>query len=137
MALLEIRNVTRRFGDFTAVDGVSLGVESGEFFALLGPSGCGKTTLLRLIAGFEAPDEGRILIDGVEMNAVPPYARPVNMMFQSYALFPHLDVAGNVAFGLKQERMERRRREARVAYILALVQMSDYARRQPHELSGG
>ena len=92
---------------------------------------------MRLIAGFETPDAGRILIDGVEMNAVPPYARPVNMMFQSYALFPHLDVAGNIAFGLKQEGMERRRREARVADMLALVQMSDYARRRPHELSGG
>src|SRR4029079_12029175 len=137
MALLEIRNVTRRFGDFTAVDGVSLGVEAGEFFALLGPSGCGKTTLLRLIAGVETPDAGRILIDGVEMNAVPPYARPVNMMFQSYALFPHLDVAGNIAFGLRQEGMERGRGEARVAEMLALVQMSEFAHRRPHELSGG
>jgi putrescine transport system ATP-binding protein len=137
MALLEISAASKRFGATTAVAEVSLNVESGEFFALLGPSGCGKTTLLRLIAGFETPDSGRILIDGVPMNAVPPYARPVNMMFQSYALFPHLDVAGNVAFGLKQERMERRRRDARVADMLALVQMSDYARRRPHELSGG
>ena len=110
---------------------------SAEFFALLGPSGCGKTTLLRMIAGFEAPDSGRIVIDGTDMTAVPPYRRPVNMMFQSYALFPHLDVARNIAFGLKQEGMERRRREARVAEMLALVQMSDYARRRPHELSGG
>jgi putrescine transport system ATP-binding protein len=137
MALLEIIAASKRFGAAAAVDEVSLSVESGEFFALLGPSGCGKTTLLRLIAGFETPDSGRILIDGAPMNAVPPYARPVNMMFQSYALFPHLDVAGNVAFGLKQERMERRRRDARVADMLALVQMSDYARRRPHELSGG
>jgi putrescine transport system ATP-binding protein len=137
MALLEIIAASKRFAATAAVDEVSLSVESGEFFALLGPSGCGKTTLLRLIAGFETPDSGRILIDGVEINAVPPYARPVNMMFQSYALFPHLDVAGNVAFGLKQERMERRRRAARVADMLALVQMSDYARRRPHELSGG
>jgi putrescine transport system ATP-binding protein len=137
MALLEISGVSKRFAATAAVAEVSLSVASGEFFALLGPSGCGKTTLLRLIAGFETPDEGRILIDGVEMNAVPPYARPVNMMFQSYALFPHLDVAGNVAFGLKQEGMQRRRREARVADMLALVQMSDYARRRPHELSGG
>ena len=110
---------------------------SGEFFALLGPSGCGKTTLLRMIAGFETPDSGRIVIDGTDMTAVPPYRRPVNMMFQSYALFPHLDVARNIAFGLKQEGMERRRRERRVAEMLALVQMSDYARRRPHELSGG
>jgi putrescine transport system ATP-binding protein len=137
MALLEIIAASKRFGAVAAVDEVSLSVESGEFFALLGPSGCGKTTLLRLIAGFETPDSGRILIDGAPMNAVPPYARPVNMMFQSYALFPHLDVAGNVAFGLKQEGMERRRRDARVADMLALVQMSDYARRRPHELSGG
>ena len=137
MALLELIAATKRFGPTTAVDEVSLSVERGEFFALLGPSGCGKTTLLRLIAGFETPDSGHVVIDGVEMNAVPPYARPVNMMFQSYALFPHLDVAGNVAFGLKQEGMERRRREARVAEMLALVQMADYARRRPHELSGG
>jgi putrescine transport system ATP-binding protein len=137
MALLEIIEASKRFAATAAVDEVSLSVEAGEFFALLGPSGCGKTTLLRLIAGFETPDKGRILIDGALMNAVPPYARPVNMMFQSYALFPHLDVAGNVAFGLKQEGMERRRREARVGEMLALVQMSDYARRRPHELSGG
>jgi len=137
MALLEIIAATKRFAATAAVDQVSLSVAHGEFFALLGPSGCGKTTLLRLIAGFETPDSGQILIDGVEMGAVPPYVRPVNMMFQSYALFPHLDVAGNIAFGLRQERMERRRRDARVAEMLALVQMSDYARRRPHELSGG
>jgi putrescine transport system ATP-binding protein len=137
MALLEIIAASKRFAATPAVDQVSLSVEEGEFFALLGPSGCGKTTLLRLIAGFETPDSGRILIDGAPMNAVPPYARPVNMMFQSYALFPHLDVAGNIAFGLRQERMERRRRDARVSDMLALVQMSDYARRRPHELSGG
>src|SRR5947199_9180394 len=137
MALLEIIAIRKRFATTAAVDELSLSVERGEFFALLGPSGCGKTTLLRLIAGFETPDAGRIAIDGVEMNAVPPYARPVNMMFQSYALFPHLDVAGNIAFGLKQEGMERRRRDARIKEMLALVQMSDYARRRPHELSGG
>jgi putrescine transport system ATP-binding protein len=137
MALLEIHGASKRFASTAAVEAVSLTVEQGEFFALLGPSGCGKTTLLRLIAGFETPDSGRILIDGAEMNAVPPYARPVNMMFQSYALFPHLDVAGNIAFGLRQEGMERRRRDARVGEMLALVQMSDYARRRPHELSGG
>ena len=137
MAILEIIEATKRFGPVTAVDNVSLGVEPGELFALLGPSGCGKTTLLRLIAGFETPDRGRIVIDGSDVTDVPPYRRPVNMMFQSYALFPHLDVAGNIAFGLKQEGMERRRRDARVAEMLALVQMSDYARRRPHELSGG
>jgi putrescine transport system ATP-binding protein len=137
MPLLEIIEASKNFGPVAAVDRVSLAVEHGELFALLGPSGCGKTTLLRLIAGFEAPDSGRIVIDGSDVTAAPPYRRPVNMMFQSYSLFPHLDVAGNVAFGLRQEGMERRRREARVAEMLALVQMSDYARRRPHELSGG
>jgi ABC-type Fe3+/spermidine/putrescine transport system ATPase subunit len=137
MALLEITDVGKRFVAVAAVDRVSLSVERGEFFALLGPSGCGKTTLLRLIAGFETPDAGRIVIDGTDVTAVPPYARPVNMMFQSYALFPHLDVAANIGFGLRQEGMERRRREARVAEVLALVQMQGYERRRPHELSGG
>src|SRR5580692_11873195 len=135
--LLRIEGLRKQFGGYTAVDQLSLDIYQSEFFALLGPSGCGKTTLLRLIAGFELPDAGRIAIDGSDVTDVPPYRRPVNMMFQSYALFPHLDVAGNVAFGLKQEGMERRRREARVAEMLALVQMSDYARRRPHELSGG
>src|SRR5216110_2797138 len=137
MALLEISGASKRFGAVTAVDHVFLSIERGEFFALLGPSGCGKTTLLRMIAGFETPDQGRILIDGADVTAVPPYARPVNMMFQSYALFPHLDVAGNIAFGLKQERMPRRRRNARVEEMLALVQMQGFERRRPHELSGG
>src|SRR5438477_12424093 len=137
MALLEISGASKRFGAVTAVDRVFLSIERGEFFALLGPSGCGKTTLRRLIAGFETPNEGRIVIDGTDITAVPPYARPVNMMFQSYALFPHLDVAGNIAFGLKQEGMPRQRRAARVEEMLALVQMAGYARRRPHELSGG
>jgi putrescine transport system ATP-binding protein len=137
MPLLEISEVSKNFGAVTAVDRVSLAVGEGELFALLGPSGCGKTTLLRLIAGFEQPDAGCILIDGSDVTQMPPYRRPVNMMFQSYALFPHLDVAGNIAFGLRQEGMERRRREARVAEMLALVQMAEYARRRPHELSGG
>src|SRR5205085_6188759 len=137
MALLEISGASKRFGAVTAVDRVFLSIERGEFFALLGPSGCGKTTLLRLIAGFETPNEGRIVIDGADITAVPPYARPVNMMFQSYALFPHLDVAGNIAFGLRQEGMDRRRRAARVEEMLALVQMTGFGRRRPHELSGG
>src|SRR5438552_3307769 len=137
MALLEIRQASKRFGAVAAVDRVSLSIERGEFFALLGPSGCGKTTLLRLIAGFETPDGGRIVIDGTYVTAVAPYARPVNMMFQSYALFPHLDVAANIAFGLRQEGIERRRREARVTEMLALVQMQGFERRRPHELSGG
>jgi putrescine transport system ATP-binding protein len=137
MALLEIAGVSRHFGATAAVDNVSLSVQRGELFALLGPSGCGKTTLLRLIAGFETPDSGQIVVDGVDITRLPPYRRPVNMMFQSYALFPHMDAAANIAFGLRQERMERRRRAARVEEMLALVQMSDYARRRPHQLSGG
>jgi len=137
MALLEIADVSKRFGATAAVDDVSLSVDKGELFALLGPSGCGKTTLLRLIAGLEMPDSGRILIDGVDITARPPYARPVNMMFQSYALFPHMDVAGNIAFGLRQEGMGRRHIAARVGEMLALVQMSEYGARRPHELSGG
>jgi len=137
MPLLEIIDASKRFGRTNAVDHVSLAIKQGELFALLGPSGCGKTTLLRLIAGFELPDSGRIVIDGSDVTATAPYRRPVNMMFQSYALFPHLDVAGNIAFGLKQEGMPRQRREARVAEMLVLVQMVDYARRRPHELSGG
>ena len=137
MALLEIAGVSRHFGATAAVDDVSLSIERGELFAMLGPSGCGKTTLLRIIAGFETPDSGRIIVDGVDITRLPPYQRPVNMMFQSYALFPHMDAAANIAFGLRQERMERRRRAARVAEMLALVQMSDYARRRPHQLSGG
>jgi putrescine transport system ATP-binding protein len=137
MALLEIAGASKHFGATAAVDDVSLRVERGAFYALLGPSGCGKTTLLRMIAGLETPDSGRIVIDGVDVTGLPPYARPVNMMFQSYALFPHMNVAGNIAFGLRQERMDRRRIAARVEEMLALVQMAGYARRQPHELSGG
>jgi putrescine transport system ATP-binding protein len=137
MTLLEIVGASKRFGAIAAVDDVSLTVERGALFALLGPSGCGKTTLLRMIAGFETPDSGQIVIDGVDVTALPPYARPINMMFQSYALFPHMDVAGNIAFGLRQERMDRRRRAARIDEMLALVQMSDHAGRRPRELSGG
>src|SRR5882757_2362153 len=137
MALLEIAGASKHFGTTAAVEDVSLTVERGELFALLGPSGCGKTTLLRMIAGFEAPDSGHIVIDGVDITAVPPYARPINMMFQSYALFPHMDVAGNIAFGLRQERVDRRRRAPRGEEMLALGQMSDFARRRPYELSGG
>jgi putrescine transport system ATP-binding protein len=137
MALLDIVQVSKRFGGVVAVDDLSLTVERGALFALLGPSGCGKTTLLRMIAGFETPESGRILIDGADVTALPPYARPVNMMFQSYALFPHMDVFGNIAFGLRQERMDRRRITARVSEMLALVQMSGFVRRRPHELSGG
>jgi putrescine transport system ATP-binding protein len=137
MALLEIVGVSKRFGTMAAVDDVSLSVERGSFYALLGPSGCGKTTLLRMIAGLEMPDSGRIAIDGADVTGLSPYARPVNMMFQSYALFPHMDVERNIAFGLRQERMDRRRIAARVDEMLALVQMEGYERRRPHQLSGG
>src|SRR2546423_1119688 len=137
MTLLELASVSKRFGVTAAVDEVSLSIERGELFALLGPSGCGKTTLLRMIAGLETSDSGRILVDGVDVTALPPYARPVNMMFQSYALFPHMDVGANIAFGLRQEGMDRRHIAARVGDMLALVQMSDCGGRRPHELSGG
>src|SRR5579883_2582327 len=136
-ALLEITGISKAFGAVSAVEDVSLEIARGELFALLGPSGCGKTTLLRIIAGFESPDRGRIIVDGAEVTGLPPYHRPINMMFQSYALFPHMDVAANIAFGLRQERMARRRIAERVAEMLALVQMEPYARRRPHQLSGG
>jgi putrescine transport system ATP-binding protein len=135
--LVRFERVTKRFGDAVAIDHLSLDIFPGEFFALLGPSGCGKSTLLRLLAGFETPSEGRVMLDGEAIDAVPPHRRPVNMMFQSYALFPHLTVAGNVAFGLRQERRARSDIAARVAEMLALVEMQPFARRKPHELSGG
>jgi putrescine transport system ATP-binding protein len=135
--LIQIESVTKRYGGLTAVDGVSLEIAAGEFFALLGPSGCGKTTLMRLIAGFEAPDAGRILIDGVDMTGVPPHRRPVNMMFQSYALFPHLDVAGNIGFGLVQMGLPKSEIAARVAAMLRFVQLAGLEKRKPDQLSGG
>ncbi len=131
--LLRIEGVSRRFGAVTAVDDLSLDIYEGEFFALLGPSGCGKTTLLRLIAGFEQASAGRILLDGVDLAPVPPHRRPVNMMFQSYALFPHLTVEGNVAFGLKQEGLPKAQIAERVADMLALVRLENLGRRKPHE----
>jgi len=136
-ALVSFDRVTRRFGDFTAVDDLSLDIHEREFFALLGPSGCGKTTLLRMLAGFEAPDAGRVTLAGQDLAGIPPYRRPVNMMFQSYALFPHMTVAGNVAFGLKQDGLPKHEIAARVEEMLALVQLSGYAARKPDELSGG
>jgi putrescine transport system ATP-binding protein len=135
--LLRIEALSRRFGGFAAVDGLSLDIYEGEFFALLGPSGCGKTTLLRLIAGFEWPSAGRILLDGVDLTGVPPHRRPVNMMFQSYALFPHLNVESNIAFGLKQEGLPRDEIARRVADMLALVKLDTFGARKPGELSGG
>ena len=121
---VRIEQVTKRFGAFEAVSQVSLDIAQGEIFCLLGGSGCGKTTLLRMLAGFEAPTEGRIYIDGVDVTEVPPYDRPVNMMFQSYALFPHMTVAQNVAFGLRQDRVATTEIDARVAAMLAMVQLA-------------
>jgi len=135
--LVRFENVSRRFGDVAAVDRLSLDVYPNEFFALLGPSGCGKTTLLRMLAGFEMPDGGRVLLDGRDIMAVPPHRRPVNMMFQSYALFPHLSVAGNIAFGLRQDGLAKAAIAARVDEMLALVKLEGLGHRRPDQLSGG
>ncbi|MDB5617802.1 ABC transporter ATP-binding protein [Tardiphaga sp.] len=135
--LLRIEAVTKTFGGFVAVDGLSLDIQAGEFFALLGPSGCGKTTLLRMLAGFETPDSGRILLDGTDIAAVLPHQRPVNMMFQSYALFPHLNVRDNISFGLKNAGLTRLGIDSRVAEMLDLVKLNDLQTRRPHQLSGG
>jgi putrescine transport system ATP-binding protein len=135
--LIRIRDLTKHYNRVVAVDDVWLDVYPGEFFSLLGPSGCGKTTLLRMLAGFETPTAGVIEIDGVDMADVPPHRRPVNMMFQSYALFPHMTVERNVAFGLRQERTPRGEITRRVADMLELVQMTEFARRKPQSLSGG
>src|SRR5262245_56151703 len=130
-------SVTKRFGNFIAVDCLTLEIFAREFFALLGPSGCGKTTLLRMLAGFERPDTGRVLLDATDLAGVPPHRRPVNMMFQSYALFPHMTVAGNVAFGLKQDGLPKGEIAARVDEMLGLVQLGPLATRKPDQLSGG
>jgi putrescine transport system ATP-binding protein len=134
---IRIEDVTKKFGEFVAVNDVSLNIYRGEIFCLLGGSGCGKTTLLRMLAGFEVPTQGRIFIDGVAMEGVPPYERPVNMMFQSYALFPHMSVEQNVAFGLKQEGLPRAQIEQRVGEMLGIVRLSGMEKRKPHQLSGG
>jgi putrescine transport system ATP-binding protein len=135
--LVRFEGVAKRFGDTAAVDGVTLDIAEGEFFALLGPSGCGKTTLMRMLAGFEAPDQGRILLAGDDVAALPPHRRPVHMMFQSYALFPHLSVAKNIAFGLRQQRLAKPEVEARVEEMLALVRLEGLGDRKPDQLSGG
>ncbi|UVK98550.1 ABC transporter ATP-binding protein [Pseudomonas sp. B21-048] len=135
--LVKIDRVTKKFDETIAVDDVSLEIRKGEIFALLGGSGSGKSTLLRMLAGFERPTEGRIYLDGVDITEMPPYERPINMMFQSYALFPHMTVAQNIAFGLKQDKIPAAEVNARVAEMLKLVQMSQYAKRKPHQLSGG
>ncbi|QAY90981.1 MULTISPECIES: ABC transporter ATP-binding protein [unclassified Pseudomonas] len=135
--LVKIDRVTKKFDETIAVDDVSLEIKKGEIFALLGGSGSGKSTLLRMLAGFERPTEGRIFLDGEDITDMPPYERPINMMFQSYALFPHMTVAQNIAFGLKQDKIPAAEVDARVADMLKLVQMSQYAKRKPHQLSGG
>lgn len=134
---VQLIDVVKQFGETSAVRHVELSVHRNELFALLGSSGCGKSTLLRMLAGFEAPTAGRILIDGQDLSGLPPYRRPVNMMFQSYALFPHMSVEANVAFGLRQESIPAAERRARVADVLDLVQMGAYAKRRPYQLSGG
>jgi putrescine transport system ATP-binding protein len=136
-AYIQIRGVTKKFDTITAVDSVNLNIRKGEIFALLGASGCGKTTLLRLLAGFEIPTDGQITIDGEDMQSIQPYNRPVNMMFQSYALFPHMSVAKNIAFGLKQDRIPKADIKRRVEELLELVHMKELFNRYPHQLSGG
>jgi spermidine/putrescine transport system ATP-binding protein len=134
---VELVRLLKRFGDVTAVDGIDVSIEAGEFFSLLGPSGCGKTTTLRLIAGFERPDDGKILLDGADMAATPPHRRKVNTVFQSYALFPHLDVFDNVAFGLRRARVKKAEVRERVGRVLEAVQLPGYEKRKPAQLSGG
>ena len=135
--IVKIEGVTKSFGSVYAVDDINLQIYRGEFFSLLGGSGCGKTTLLRMLAGFEAPTQGRIYIDGKDITDVPPYRRPINMMFQSYALFPHMTVEDNIAFGLKQEGMPAEGIKERVDEMLELVQVTQFKQRKPHQLSGG
>ena len=135
--LLKIDRVTKKFDETVAVDDVSLNIHKGEIFALLGGSGSGKSTLLRMLAGFERPTEGRIFLDGQDITDIPAYDRPINMMFQSYALFPHMTVEQNIAFGLKQDRLPKEEIAERVKEMLSLVQMTQYAKRKPHQLSGG
>ena len=134
---IRIEGLRKEFNGFAAVDGVSLDIYKGELFAILGGSGCGKSTLLRMLAGFEAPSAGRVFIDGAEMTHLPPYERPANMMFQSYAVFPHFSVADNVAYGLKKEGLGKAEIRARVAEMLELVQLQNFAKRKPRQLSGG
>jgi putrescine transport system ATP-binding protein len=137
MSFLKIEGLTKEFDGYKAVNNVSLDIEKGEIFALLGSSGCGKSTLLRMLAGFEEPTSGRIVLDGQDLAHVPPYKCPINMMFQSYALFPHLTVWDNIAFGLKREGMPADGIEERVNAMLKLVQLEKFAKRKPHQLSGG
>jgi len=135
--LIRFKNVTKKFGEFVAIDDLSLDIYAQEFFALLGPSGCGKTTMMRMLAGFENPTSGRIELAGQDIAPVPPNKRAVNMMFQSYALFPHLSIWDNIAFGLRRDKMSKDAIEARVAEMLKLTRLEKFARRKPHQISGG
>jgi len=134
---IQFRQVTKKFGDFTAINNLTLDIYNNEFFSLLGPSGCGKTTLLRMLAGFEKPTDGRILLDGEDITDIPPHLRPINMMFQSYALFPHMTVEKNIAFGLKQDKLPSNKINQRVDEMLDLVELTEFAKRKPNQLSGG
>jgi putrescine transport system ATP-binding protein len=134
---IRFENITKRFGDFVAVNNLTLDIYEREFFSLLGPSGCGKTTLMRMLAGFEEPTEGRILLQGKDISGVPPYKRPTNMMFQSYALFPHMSVEKNIAFGLEQDGIAKADIKTRVEEMLRLVKLQEFAKRKPSQLSGG
>jgi putrescine transport system ATP-binding protein len=134
---IQFQQVTKKFGDFTAINNITLDIYNNEFFSLLGPSGCGKTTLLRMLAGFEKPTTGKILLDGEDITYVPPHLRPINMMFQSYALFPHMTVEKNIAFGLKQDKLPVNKINQRVDEMLELVELTDFAKRKPNQLSGG
>jgi len=136
-SFIEVRELSKHFGEFVAVDAVDLRIERGELFSILGGSGCGKTTLLRMLAGFETPTSGRIFLDGVDITDQPPYERPVNMMFQSYAVFPHMTVEQNISYGLQKERVPQNEIASRVGEMLALVKLEDYASRKPDQLSGG
>lgn len=134
---VQLKNITKEFDGFRAINDVSLDIYQGEIFALLGASGCGKSTLLRMLAGFEAPTTGEIFLDSQAMSGVPPYERPINMMFQSYALFPHMTVAQNIAFGLKHDKLSKSRMSEKVEEVLSLVRMTEFSKRKPHQLSGG
>ena len=134
---IQNQNVTKRFGEFIAIDNLTLDIYKNEFFSLLGPSGCGKTTLLRMLAGFEKITDGKILVDGEDISEIPPHLRPINMMFQSYALFPHMTVEKNIAFGLKQDNLPTNEINQRVEEMLELVELTDFANRKPNQLSGG
>ncbi|RLA30147.1 MAG: polyamine ABC transporter ATP-binding protein [Gammaproteobacteria bacterium] len=136
-AFIDVRNVSKHFGDFVAVDAVDLQIKRGELFSILGGSGCGKTTLLRMLAGFEEPTSGQIFLDGTDITNLPPYERPVNMMFQSYAIFPHMTVEKNVAYGLQKDNVAKSEISTRVHDILKLVQLEEFASRKPNQLSGG